>query len=163
MDVNYRCSTCLGTTRPIDRRPQKEVQVSPDKLEVVASFCYLRDMLFEAGGCELVMNTRVKTTAWKKLKELLPVLSSLHLSYKTHSRVYMYISCVWNTMLHARETWPLTKPDLQRLRRNARAMIRQTCNVKSKDLATTRSNKLLAQLEIDDLAVILREKRLHWF
>ena len=30
-------------------------------------------------------------------------------------------------------------------------------------MATTRSNKLLAQLEIDDLDVILREKRLRWF
>ena len=36
---NYRCSRCQGTARPIDRRPQKEVQVGSDKLDVVASFC----------------------------------------------------------------------------------------------------------------------------
>ena len=46
-----------------------------DKLEVVASFCYLGDMLSAAGGCELSTTTRVKT-AWKKFKDLLPVLSS---------------------------------------------------------------------------------------
>ena len=40
---------------------------------------------------------------------------------------------------------------------------RQICNVNSEDVATIRSNELLAQLEIDDLDVILREKRLHWF
>ena len=86
-DTNYRCSRCLGTARPIDRRPQKEVQVGPDKLEVVASFCYLEDMLSAAGRCELATTTRVKTV-WKKFEELLPVLSSLHLSYKTHRCVY---------------------------------------------------------------------------
>ena len=68
-------------------------------------------------------------------------------------------------MLHASETWPLTMPDLQRLRRNDRAMIRQICNVKPEDVtvATVRSNELLAGLETDDLDVILREKRLRRF
>ena len=126
------CSRCQGTARPIIRRPQEEVQVVSDKLEVVASFCYLGDMLFAAGGCELLTTTRVKTT-WKKFKELLPVLSSCHLSYKTRGRVYS--SCFRNTMFHASETWPLTRPDLQRLRRNKRAIIRQICNVNPEDVA----------------------------
>ena len=50
-DPDYRCTRCQETARPLDGRPQKEVQVGPDKLEVVASFCYLGDML--SGGCEL--------------------------------------------------------------------------------------------------------------
>ena len=74
-DLDYRCTQCQGTARPLDGRPQREVQVGPDKLEVVASFCYLGDMLSAAGGCELSTTTRVKT-AWKKFKELKPVLSS---------------------------------------------------------------------------------------
>ena len=57
----------------------------------------------------------------------------------------------------------MTRPDLQRLQRNDRAMIRQICNVKPNDVATVRSKKLLAQLEIDYTVVNLREKRLHWF
>ena len=60
-------------------------------------------------------------------------------------------------MLHSSKTWSLTKPDLQHLQRNDRAMISQICNVKPDDLAI-RSNKLLAQLEIDNLDVILIEK-----
>ena len=56
-------------------RPQREVQVGPDKLEVIAWFCYIGDMLSAAGGCELSTTACVKT-AWKKFKELLPVLSS---------------------------------------------------------------------------------------
>ena len=42
-------------------------------------------------------------------------------------------------------------------------MIRQICNVKPNDVATIRSKKLLAQLEIDNIVVNLREERLHWF
>ena len=111
-DPDYRCTKCQGTARILDGRPQKEVQVGPDKLEVVASFCYLGDMLSAAGGCELSTTTRVKT-AWKKFMDLLPVLSSCHLSFKTGGSVYS--SCVQRAMLHASETWPLTKPNLQKV------------------------------------------------
>ena len=152
--------TVPGTARPLDGRPQKEVQVGPDKPEVVASFCYLGDMLSAAGGCELSTTTRVKT-AWKKFKDLLPVLSSRHLSFKTRGHVYS--SCVQSAMLHASETWPLTKPNLQRLQRNDRAMIRQICNVRPQDIVTTRSNELLARLGIEDLDLILKERRLRWY
>ena len=141
-------------------RPQKEVQVGPDKLEVVASFCYLGDTLSAAGGCELSTTTHVKT-ARKKFKELKPVLSSSHLSFKTCGHVYS--SCVWSAMLHARETWPVTKPCLQCLQRNDRAMIRQICNIKPQDTATIRSTELLARLGIEDLDLILKERRLHWY
>ena len=60
-------------------------------------------------------------------------------------------------MLHVSETWSLTKPDLQHLQRNDRAIISQNCNVKPEDVVT-RSKKLLAQLKIDYLDVILGEK-----
>ena len=87
-DLDYRCTRSQGTAFPIDGRPQREVQVRPDKLEVVASFCYIRDMLSAAGSCELSTTTRVKTT-WKKFKELLPVLPAISLS--RHGN--MYSSC----------------------------------------------------------------------
>ena len=65
-------------------------------------------------------------------------------------------------MPNVSETWPLTMPDLQRLRHNDRAMIRQICNVRPDDVATVRSKHLLAQLEIDYIVVNLREKRLRF-
>ena len=154
-DLDYRCTRCQGTARPLDGRPQKEVQVGPDKLEVVASFCYLGYMLLAAGGCELSTTTCVKT-AWKKFKDLLPVLSSRHLSFKTRGHVNS--SCVRSAMLHASETWPLTKPNLQRLQRNDREMIRQICNVRPQDIVTT--NELLVRLGIEDLDLILKERTL---
>ena len=118
------------------------------------------DMLSAGGGCEIAVTTRVKT-AWKKFRELLPVLTSRHLSYKTRGHVYS--SCVRRAMLHAIETWPLTKTNLQRLQRNDRTMIRQICSIKPEDVATVRSSELLAKLELEDLDHILRERRLRWF
>ena len=158
-DSDYRCTRCQGTARPLDGRPQKKVQVGPDKLEVVASFCYLGDMLSAAGGC-LSTTTHVKT-AWKKFKDLLPVLSSRHLSFRTRGRVYS--PCVRSAMLHASETWPLTKQNLQCLQRNNRATIRQICNVRPQNIVTTRSSELLVRLSIEDLDLILKERRLRWY
>ena len=138
---------------------QSGVQVGPDKLEVVASFCYLGDILSAGGGCEIAVTTRVKT-AWKKFRELLPVLNTRHLSYKTDGHVYS--SCVRSAMFHASETWPLTKTNLQHLQRNDRAMIRQICSIKPENVATVRSSELLAKLELEDLDLILREALLVW-
>ena len=52
---------------------------------------------------------------------------------------------------------------LQRLQRNDRAMIRQICNVRPQDIVTTRSNDLLVRLGIEDLDLILKERRLRWY
>ena len=58
---------------------------------------------------------------------------------------------------------PLTKTNLQRLKRNYRAMIRQICSIKPEDVATVRSSELLAKLQLEDMDLILRERRLRWF
>ena len=117
-------------------------------------------MLSAAEGCELSTTTHVKTT-WKRFKDLLPALSSCHLSLKTCGRVYS--SCVQSALLHASETWPLTKLNLQHLQRNDRVMIRQICNVRPQDIVTTRSNELLVWLGIENLDLILKERRLRWY
>ena len=97
LNPDYRSAQCMGLTAG---------QVRHDKLEVVASFCYLGDMLSASGGCEIAVTTRVKT-AWKKFRELLPVLTSHHLSYNTCGHVYS--SCMRSAIVHASETLPLTK------------------------------------------------------
>ena len=56
-----------------------EFQVGPEKLQVVASFCYLGDMLPTGGGCVLAVTTCLKTT-WKKFREL-----NYHFSHPTTS------------------------------------------------------------------------------
>ena len=42
-------------------------------------------------------------------------------------------------------------------------MIRQICNVRPQDIVTTRSSELLARLGIEDLDLILKERRLRWY
>ena len=110
-------------------------------------------MLSAAGGCEL-STTRGSRSCYQ---------FSLfhHLSFKI--RGGLYSSCMQSAMLHASETWPLTKSNLQHLQRNYRAMIRQICNVKLQDIVTTRSNEIIAWLGIEDLDLILKEERLLWY
>ena len=55
-DPVYRCTRCQGTARPLGGRPQKEVQVGPDKLEVVASF--LSHLL--VAGCDIGVRFSVR-------------------------------------------------------------------------------------------------------
>ena len=102
-----------------------------------------------------MVTTRVKA-AWKKFRELLPVLTSHQLPYK--NRGHVYSSCVWSAMLHASETWPLTKTNLECLKRNDRDMIRQVCSIKPDDVAKVRSSELLAKLELEYLDLMLGEK-----
>ena len=44
-----------------------------------------------------------------------------------------------------------------------RAMIRQTCSIKPEDVVIVRSSELLAKFELEDLNLVLRERRLRWF
>ena len=102
--------------------------------------------------CEL------STTTWKKFKELIPVLFPPP-----------FFQDMWPCLqllcaeCNASETWPLTKPSLQHLQRNDRAMIRQICNVKPQDTANIRSTELLARLGTEDLDLILKERMLRWY
>ena len=100
----------MGNAHPIDGRSQSEVQVGPDKLEVVASFCNLGDMLSAGAGghysCE------------NSLEKVQGATTSSHIQQTL-------LQDPWpcsGAMLHASETWQLTKMNLQR---NDRAMIRQ--------------------------------------
>ena len=97
----------------------------------------------------------------KSRSGLLPVLTSSNLSYKTRGHVYN--SCERIAMLHASETWPLTKTNLQPLQRNDRAMIRRICSMRPEDVAPVRSSELLEKLELEDLDLIFIERRLSWF
>ena len=117
---DYRCAWEMPTLVMADHRVKA-------RSDLISWRWYLGDMLSAGGGCEI--------TAWKKFRELLPVLSSFHLSNKTSGHVYS--SCMRSAMLHASETRPLTKMNLQR---NDRVMTRQICSIKPEDVATVRSS-----------------------
>jgi hypothetical protein len=79
------------------------------------------------------------------------------------SPYYAYSTYIRSVILHGSETWPLTNVDLQCLQRNDRAMIRQICGVKPKEVANVRSKDLLDKLGLLDLDNVLRENRLRWY
>ena len=158
MQEKWRCTGCQRTARPLDGRPQREVQVRPDKLEVVASFCYVGDMLSATDGCELTT-----TTCENCLEEVQGAATSSLFPLPLFQDTWPRVQLMWSAILHASETWPLTKPNLQRLQRNDRAMIRQICNVKIQDIVTTRSNELLVRLGIEDLDPYSEGEKYAWY
>ena len=133
--------------------------MGPDTLEVVASFCYLGDMLAAGGGCELAVTAVTTRQCENSLEEIQGSVTSSYILPRLLQEPWPCVQLL-HAELHASETMPLTKMNLQRLQRNDRAMIRQICSIKPEDVATVRSNKLLVKLE--DLDLILRE-RSHWF
>ena len=117
-------------------------------------------MLSAAGGCELST-----TMCENHLEEVQQAATSSLFKPPLFQDVadrHVYSSCVRRAVLHASETWQLTKTNLQHLLRNDRVMIRQVCNVRPQGVVTTRSNELLKQFGIEDLDLILKE-RLHWY
>ena len=159
-DPTYQCPRCRGDpgVRPIDGRPFKNVQVGDSELNFVESFCYLGDMLSAGGGCETAAVARCKS-AWAKFHQLSPLLTSRCLAPKIKGRLYS--SCVRSVMLYASETWPMSSAALSRLRRNDRVMIRWIIGVKPSD--DTPMSELLRRLDLSDLTVVIRERRLRWF
>ena len=129
-DPNYICPRCRDSARPIDGRPISQVDVDGTLLDVDATFCYVGDMLSAAGGCDNAIAARC-CVAWGKFRKLLPVLTTRHLTPKIRGKVYT--TCVRTAMLHGSETWGPNASDLQRLRRNDRAMIRWICGVGVRD------------------------------
>ena len=69
-------------------------------------------MLSAAGGCELSTTTR---------ENVLEEVQGYQFSFSATSLSRRMAACIAHmrrAMLHASETWPLTKPNLQRLQRN---------------------------------------------
>ena len=92
------------------------IKVGPNKLEMVASICYLGDVLSIDSGCKLAVSIHVKTVR-NTLRELLPVLTFRYLSCKSCG--YVYRSCTWSPILIASEFWPFAKAIIQHLQHMA--------------------------------------------
>ena len=103
--------------------------------------------------CSLALCT--KSMFEVKEHEYFTHLNPRHLLPKTRGRIYN--TCVHSALLHASETWPLTKQSLLHLQRNDRAMIRQLCHVKPDEVSKVRSRDLLEKVGLQDLDLVLRE------
>ena len=167
-DPDYVCPRCRGLSRPIDGRPaptvkvdeydEEENVVASFDVDVVAKFCYLGDMLEAGGGCTKAITNRCGI-AWSKFRKLRPVLTSRHIPFPVRGRVYS--TCVRAAMLHGSETWGPKTDELQRLRRNDRAMVLWICGVRPQDNVS--SDDLLAKLGLADIGKVLSSRRLRWY
>ena len=77
------------------------------------------------------------------------------------TRGKVFNACIRSALLHGIEIWAPTAPDLQRLPRNDRGMIRWICSVKLHDEVPMET--LYTKLGIGEVAVALRTKRLRWY
>ena len=157
-NVNFKCQRCQGLAPAIDKRDMLNVVVDNESIEVVDSFCYLGDMITSGGGCSEATVVRCRT-AWKKFKELLPLLTSKSISLRNRGKVF--VTYVRSALLHASECWALKKEDLLRLQRNERAMLRWILNFRITDRIS--SVELYRKLKILTLESALRKNRLRWF
>ena len=157
LDLNpeYVCRRCKGDPGvcPIDGRPFLKVQVGESELDNVDRFCYLGDMISAGGGCMTAAIARCGS-AWKKFRELLPLLTARNRSPQSKGRLFS--SCVRASLLHASETWPMSSSALKRLCRNDRAMIRWICGVKPSD--DPKMADLHSKLDLIDLILNIRER-----
>lgn len=84
---------------------QLHLQLSNVQLKQVAEFCCLGCVIGQS-LCMDAMNARVRS-AWKKFHKLLPILSDHCISFERHG--YVYNSCVFNLVLYAFKTLPITE------------------------------------------------------
>ena len=73
------------------------------------------------------------------------------------------VCCGYSLEVSRHQKILMNTTNLQYLQQNDRPMIREICNVKPQDIVTIRSNELLARLGIQDLDLILKERRLRWY
>jgi len=98
-------------------------------LEVVDMFCYLGDMLSVDGDADAAVEGVCK--GWNKFRELVPLLTSKHVSVLMRQK--LYASCICSCMLHESETWPVEKENELTLQQAVMRNIRWMCGVKITD------------------------------
>ena len=114
-------------------------------------------MLSAGGGAEARSVTPTRR-AWKKFRELLPILSSCTFSLKKKGSIYQ--ACVRPVLLYGSETWPV-KEDLVRLHRTEMSMLRWMSHATFKD--RIHSKDLLTKFDLLPVRRIVQCNQLRWF
>ena len=105
-------------------------QAARQLLSMVKKSKNLGDFVGRRVRCFDATTARIRS-AWKKFRDLLPILTCRGLSLK--SRGYAYNACVHSVLLHASEVWAATQEYVSRLNCNDMMMIRWICFVKLRD------------------------------
>ena len=81
-------------------------------------------MICAGGGAKGSSVCRVRC-AWKKFRELVPMLTLRDISFKLKSKLYN--PCIRSAMIFSSEIWAVKKGDIRRLERTDFWMIRCMC------------------------------------
>ena len=94
-----------------------------------------------------------------KVRESPAMLTTRHHSPRIRGKLCE--ACVRRAVLHGREAWRRNNPELQRPRRNARAMIRLISGIKDRD--ETPSASLLHKRNIEYITSVFRCRPSRWY
>ncbi|XP_057298413.1 uncharacterized protein LOC130629284 [Hydractinia symbiolongicarpus] len=155
-DIQFVCKRCKGEIIENEVFPALMIYNS-GSLEIVENFCYLGDMLGSEGGIGRSVTCRIGS-AWKKFRELLPLLTSRVLSIEVKGRLYE--ACVRSVMLYGSETWAVKQEDLDRLERNDMRMVTWMCNASLRDRKS--SDDLRSRLSLRRIKDVIQIRRLNW-
>ena len=136
-DTDFKCKKCRGKVSNASIPDIEPVVINGKEIEKVSSFCYLGDFVGQRDGCFDAATARIRS-AWKKFRDLLPILTCHGLSLKSHG--YAYNACVLSVLLYASETWAATQEDVSRLNRNDMMMIKWICSTKLRGKVSSKSN-----------------------
>ena len=126
-------------------------------LEKVDKFCYLGDMLDADGGCDSAVTARVRS-AWKQIREYLPIPTGKGFSLNLKGKVYA--TCV-SCLMHGSETWPMTVVHELKMNHTEMSMIRWMCGVKLNE--RKKSEQLRELLGLEPVSLMIKKSRLRWF
>ena len=157
-DTDFKCKKCRGEVSHVSIPDIEPVVINGKEIKKVSSFCYLGDFVGQCGGCFDGTTARIRS-AWKKFRDLLPILTCRGLLLK--SRGYAYNACVRSVLLYASETWAATQEDVSGLNRNYMVMIRWICSAKLRDKVP--SEELRSRLGLGSIENNLRCGRLSWY
>jgi len=114
-------------------------------------------MLSVDGDADAAVENGIRI-GWNKFRQLVPLLINKDISLKV--RVKLYSSCVWSSMLHGSETWPIGKENEVALQQAEMRMVRWMCGVKLQDRILSKG--LRERLGLVDIISVLQQNRLWW-
>jgi len=157
-NVAFVCRKCVRGVQDVAVRIESLDIGNGVVLEKVGKFCYLGDMLNADGGADSAVVARVRS-AWKKFRELSPILTSKRISLSLKGKIYA--SCVRSCLVYGSETWPMKVEHEAKLERTEMRMIRWMCGVSLRERKT--NVELRERIGVEPIAVVVRRNRLRWF
>ena len=149
---NFKCRTCLNPTVAND--DYKKVQFRNIEYKVVDLLCYLGDMLSACGGAEGSSVSHIRS-GWKKLIELLSLLTSPVFSHKAKGKLYS--ACARGVMLNGGITLSLKESGISRIAQKDMQMVWRMCHASLRDKKS--SKELQNRLGIANIMGVLHQTR----